>query len=231
MKTTYSLLVFFIGLVAISCGNVPKVQEKLTKNAIIDSNEVVKKFISDKVFTYLTKVSNENYRLEILTTCMDDSLSKEGVMFPEFKPIVLGQELFFYLGDSLIKRIKHPSRKIKIKKYDMEEIEITEDVIMDIASIIGENGFFYYVTGYGGCNTCSEYFAFYRNDGELLWSSYSSLKDKFTEEKGDYEKTLTQYKIPKTAFDPDGIKMVWVYPVKNAQKESNDRLIRIESVD
>jgi hypothetical protein len=123
------------------------------------------------------------------------------------------------------------TKRIRVKKYNMKEIEIAEDVIMDVGAIIGENDFFYYITGYGGCNTCSEYFAFYSKDGELLWSSYSSLKDRFTEEKGDYEKTLTQYKIPKTAFEPDGIKMVWVYPIEYAQKEENRRLIRVESVD
>jgi hypothetical protein len=55
----------------------------------------------------------------------------------------------------------------------MEEIEITEDVIMDVAAIIGENDFFYYVTGYGGCNTCSEYFAFYSKRWRITYGVHT----------------------------------------------------------
>ena len=50
------------------------------------------------------------------------------------------------------------------------------DNVIYRVQIIGSENAFYYLKGYGGCNTCDEFFGLYDLNGDLLSVDYGSVK-------------------------------------------------------
>lgn len=151
----------------------------------INNSKYINILLEKDTIIYNTEIKGGDYSLIIKTSRINDTLYdiyQKGYSFSYFNSnqinyyVITNQILNFYFKDSLIKTTQHNVKK-NIKKFkNGKQVRVLENEITNISFIHGQNGDLYYIEGYGGCNTCSEYFAFYSLSGDLLWDFYS-IKD------------------------------------------------------
>ncbi|HNP24991.1 MAG TPA: hypothetical protein PKL37_23145 [Panacibacter sp.] len=145
-----------------------------TNQNIIDDTAVSKIItINDKLFELETKICYKNHSLKIVTLCQRDSVIPEERSL--FNPVVISQKLTFYNKDTVLKKLDSPCKKVRQKINSLDYLEMLDNVIYRV-QIIGSENYFYYLKGYGGCNTCDEFFGLYDLNGDLLSVDYGSVK-------------------------------------------------------
>ncbi len=178
----------------------------------LDCKKIKANHINDslvfKVDTAINKISFNHYTLVVKTLYNKDSVSVDEPNL--FNPICFSQELIFMFKDSITKRILQSVKKIKQKTYNGRELLMLENVITDIGIVIGKKGVLFAINGYGGCNSCSEYYGLYSLDGNLLFYSYGTTYNKF-DSMGNLEDVLKQFGIDDTIYLQQTYKKVDVY--------------------
>ncbi|MEO6884098.1 MAG: hypothetical protein ABI199_08750 [Bacteroidia bacterium] len=188
------------------------VQKLVTKKSVNPNNK--KKWVyKDSIYTYEKDISNGEYSLSVRTTCLNDSVKPEETNI--FNPVVLKQEMIFMKKNKIIYERKFPALEITQMVYNYKKVKMCENVIYEIGLISGLKIPFYTVYGYGGCNSCSEYFGYFTLDGKLLWEYYGVKggwegRGGKTYLKIGNDKTIKEFDIPDSLY-PQHLKIVEVY--------------------
>lgn len=163
---------------------------------------------NDSIFMYKDCLQCDEYELCIETYCLYDSVIKSESNL--FNPVCIKQELFFFQEGSILKKIDYPVNKIKQVVFSGNKIEMLENVIINIGVIDGKRGSLFSVKGYGGCNSCSEFYGLYSLKGELLWYSYAKKNEVFNQF-GDFNQIIHQYGIKENIIFESSYKKICVY--------------------
>lgn len=188
--------------------NIPNIQEYESKNQenVGPASQYKQLKSVDSIFSYFRYVSHDHYALGINTICYNDSVNADETNI--FNPIVLKQELYFLKNNRIISERESVSHKISQSISHGEEMEMLENVIYEIGVIHRKEKPIFVVYGYGGCNSCTEYFGYYSMDGKLLWEFYGSkIKNIIC---GANMNEKAKFGIPDSLY-PENIKIQEVY--------------------
>jgi hypothetical protein len=140
-----------------------------------ENQEKIEKSLTDSLFQINDSIRYEDFYLKTVTSCENDSVVPDEKNL--FNPIVLNQKFEFYEGNSKIKEIQFPIRIVKGKTFKGIK-EYVDCVIFEIQLIKEKNGAFYYMSGYGGCNSdCPTFDAVLNLKGEIIALEYRTEKE------------------------------------------------------
>lgn len=171
--------------------SIPKV-DILEKNAEYSDKPIIKTTILD---------FGEN-RLIIKTTIIYDSLLSCNLVL-DFK--VNKQQLQFYKNGTEINTFLFNPKKVDISTIHIKKCTVNENIISEISILQGRNGWLYYINGGGITGNQTEYSALFTPEGQLIYYSYSTSRNKDVlgvpnELKGNLDSTLTKYGIDINLF-------------------------------
>lgn len=171
-------------------------------------------------YSYGVKFKHGVYSLIIITESYQVKKILDATVF-DFNEPILNQKLYFLRNNVTIKTKTIDSNKGILKfKGKKEDFVYSKNQLKFVGIIEGKKDFFYYLSGGEDCvSGCPEYFAFYDKTGHLLWKNYINNK-------GSYSKTIQSYKIRKTIYEKNAIKLIRVTPYKNITQTVNSSLIK-----
>ena len=199
-----AFLYSFIGIVlCITSSSLITVNNSSEQNELLVSKVIIKGI--------------DNYSLEIETSYLNDSSFLANGWEFDRNSVVTQQNLIFRHYDSIIQKKRHDVRLRKPqKKGNSNSIALLDNVIRGVALVKGKKGSIYKIEGSGGCNTCSEYYAFYSLTGEKMWYTYNSITDNFHFEKGNYSNIINNIGVSDTLDIDPIINGIWVFPPQYA---------------
>ncbi len=139
------------------------------------------------------RISYGDYTLIVESECLNKKLSSDEYRFT-FGSAAKSQQLLFIHGQDTIV-VQHPVGRVKLLLEDGSKEDVLENVITQIAVMKGARGSLYHVSGYGGCNSCGEWFGIYTTDGVLLCHTHGG-KERYISSSGSYEQVFEDYGIP-----------------------------------
>lgn len=189
------------------------------KNFLLTAN-----YKTNELLTYSSIIQGDgNYSLEIVSSYFFDSLFlSQGWVFDQ-NDIVINQILFFKTHDTILKQLDFDVRQI-LTNRDNGKYKLLDNVIRGVSVVRGKNGWFYKISGVGGCNECSEYSGFFSLKGEILWKLYTSSMDNFSYIEGNYNNVLKEYGIIDSSKISKKIYGTWVFPPQYSGKVYETRL-------
>lgn len=114
--------------------------------------------------------------------------------------------------DDVLSRIEYEVGGKNKNRTNNGDILTLDNVIVSSACIKGTKKSFYKIEGFGGCNGCSEYTAYYSLQGELLYEDYVSSSKNLKYSKGNYQEILKVYGITDTSKISKKARGIQVYP-------------------
>ena len=187
--------IFIIIVVVIGCNNIQNKKADIDKKNIV-LNDTVSHNIIDSTKT--DTICFKNYFMKVISTIAIRKSSKnEKNYFPIY---CTKQRLLFY--DNQNKSTTETTLPVKKNSKNLDcgkKLEILENEIIYIGIINGKNDFFYSLIGDGGCNECSELYALYSKNGNLLYLDYFE-KDIIYNQSGNLDSICTSFGISKKIF-------------------------------
>jgi hypothetical protein len=138
-------------------------------------DSLLENYKNTKQFSYIEKIKNGEYVMEIETYCINDTLSlQDAVDSLTTRPIIVKQKLIFKKRDSILNSRVIPLRSICRNNYHGNKVKALEVIIFQLFVINGKKGSIFGIYGSGLCNgsNCPEYNGFYTMEGLTLYQGY-----------------------------------------------------------
>jgi hypothetical protein len=120
-----------------------------------------------------------------------------------FNPPAYNQIITFFMNDSILKTVTPYSFYVFVKTNKGTRVKIMDNTVVSIKIYKKNNQLFYYLSGYGGCNTCSEYYALYDKSGKRLSERYFTQKKNYINFGKDASDLLSSFGIDQNTWEKE----------------------------
>jgi hypothetical protein len=138
---------------------------------------------------YFDTINYKDYTLKVVGFPIG-VISKEISEKFQYRNLVSRQEIQIRKEGQLLSTIALPTPKTFVKLKNGQKYYISNSLIDEIGIVKGEKGFYFYVSGFDGCNTCESYIGLISEKGNLEVLYFSDSKRKKVDEIGSLQNCL-----------------------------------------
>jgi hypothetical protein len=201
-----------------SCKQKIKINEIIASKGIIklDSSLLRKKIMattqanSNYEYNYAQELSNGKYSIVVNTICSLDTVQVTEKHL--WEPVVINQYFEFKKDQKTINLQKSISRRINQKTTNNCNKEMLENVVFEVSLLRGSNSNYYYLSGFGGCNSCSILDMVFDEKGKIIYSYYSSEDNRSPIHSVELNEILKKTNSKKLGEKKSIIQKIRVYP-------------------
>lgn len=128
-------------------------------------------------FENVKTIVNNNYKIELITSLINDTLSGKWEDDIYGSPLVEKQQLKFYVNGNELKSHFFPIGHIKKTTTNKHIVNVVRIPILEICLLKSNNEYLYYISGADFCNGvgCPEFTGLYTMQGSTLYEGISTI--------------------------------------------------------